>query len=218
MSRPLVSVCTGTWQRHELLLETIQNVRGQSYRPLEHLIVSDGRDPVLADLLASEREDRESCAHEILPFSSDVPIRFIELGRNWTTYLPNSRNAAPMIVAQLLAAGEYLCWLADDERMTPDHVASLVDLLESSGADFVYPKVRMWWKGTSPEQGWDIGTDPPQYGQITHVLYRATLLEQGLTRLGAGGSADWNQIDAWMRHGARWAHLPRVTFTHRADA
>lgn len=191
--------------RHELLLDAIENVRQQSYRPLEHVIVSEGPDPELHDLVQRETTYQ------------DVPIRFVELGRNWTTYLQNSRNAAPMIVAQLVAAGEYLCWLADDERLEYDHVESLVNLLESTGADFAYPRVRMWWNGTSPEQGWDIGTDPPQFGQITHVLYRAALLEQGITRLGAGGCSDWRQVEEWMQAGASWAHLPRVTMTHRAD-
>jgi GT2 family glycosyltransferase len=44
MRRPLVSVITPTWQRHELLLEAIENVRQQTYRPIEHVIVSDGPD------------------------------------------------------------------------------------------------------------------------------------------------------------------------------
>jgi glycosyltransferase involved in cell wall biosynthesis len=42
MKGKLVSVVTGTWHRHELLMEAIKNVRAQTYRPLEHVIVSDG--------------------------------------------------------------------------------------------------------------------------------------------------------------------------------
>lgn len=208
-ARPLVSVITGTWQRHDLLLGAIENVRRQTYRPLEHIIVSDGPDGELDELVA-EAERLDGSKYE------RIPIVFQECGRNWTTHLPNSRNAAPMIVGQLLARGECLTWLSDDERMQRDHIESLVDALESTGADFAYSKTEMYWIG-HPARRWVIGTDPPQMGQITNVLYRAKLLEAGLTRLGAGGTCDWDQIGRWVRAGARWAFVPRVTFEHRAD-
>jgi hypothetical protein len=38
MTRKLVSVITGTWQRHELLAEAIENVHAQTYRPLAHMV------------------------------------------------------------------------------------------------------------------------------------------------------------------------------------
>lgn len=206
--RKLVSVVTGTYQRHELLLEAIENVRQQTYRPLEHVIVSDGPDEELRLRLRAEND---------APYSDpDIPIAYAECGRNWTSYLANSRNAAPMIVGQLLARGEYLTWLADDERMATDHIESLVDALELIEADFAYSQTEMYWLG-HPDRRWVIGTDPPMGGQITNVLYRAKLLERGLTRLGAGGTADWDQIGRWVAGGARWAFVPRVTFEHRAD-
>jgi len=211
--RPLVSVVTGTWQRHELLLETIANVRQQTYPNLEHVIVSDGPDPRLATWASQDVGSRywPACGDP-----STVPIRFVELGRNWTTYLDNSRNAAPMIVGQLMARGDYQMWLADDERMTPDHIEGLVDHLESRNADFAYSMTRMWMKD-DPSRSWIIGEDPPRWGQITNVLYKASLIERGQMPLGAGASPDWHQIEAWMRSGARWAFRPEVSFEHRAD-
>lgn len=205
MDRKLVSVVTGTWQRHELLLEAIENVRAQTYRPLEHVIVSDGPDPELRAMIDADTEP-------------DVPIVYAECGRNWTTYLRNSRNAAPIMVAQLLARGEYLTWLADDERGTPDHIESLVNAMENAGADFAYSQTDCYWIGRPERQyRWIIGTDPPQCGQITNVLYRAKLLERGLTRLAADPCPDWDQISSWMKAGATWAYVPRVTFEHRCD-
>src|SRR5690606_13352843 len=105
--RKLCSVITGTWRRHALLMETVENVRQQSYRPLEHVIVSDGPDPTLRDTIALLQREADP---------ADPPIRFLELGRNWSTYLTNSMSAVPFAVAQWMAAGEYLCWWADDER------------------------------------------------------------------------------------------------------
>jgi hypothetical protein len=114
----------------------------------------------------------------------------------------------------LLAAGAYQTWLADDERMEPDHIESLVDALEAIGADFAYSRCALTWpSGRSAV----IGTDPPQLGQITNVLYRADLLKRGLYPFGAGMTSDWACIRRWMEAGATWAYTGRMTLTHRVD-
>jgi glycosyltransferase involved in cell wall biosynthesis len=207
--RRLVSVLTPTWQRAELLAGCIENVRGQTYRPLEHVIVVDGpgdRETARVALDALE------CAT-----TADVLVRFVPLGRNWSSYLVDSFVAAPTIVGMLLASGEYQTWLADDERMEPDHIESLVTALENAGADFAYGRVRMHAVGQLPEHGYDIGADPPQLGQITNVLYRADLLKRGLYPFGAGMTSDWACIRRWIDAGATWAYTGRLTLTHRVD-
>ena len=205
--RPLVSVLTPTWQRHDLLLGAIDDVIEQTYRPLELVIVSDGPDAALREIMDDlEGED------------GGVRIRFVELGRNWSTFLTNSFCAAPIVVAQLVARGEYQMFLSDDERMEPDHIASLVDALEAASADFAYSKVRMYYPHQTPDQGWDIGMDPPQSGQITNALWRADLLARaGLYPFGAGMTSDWQYISNWQSKGATHAFVNRVTMTHRAD-
>jgi GT2 family glycosyltransferase len=205
MSRKLVSVVTGTWQRHDLLLEAIENVRRQTYPNIEHVIVSDGLDNSLPPYAINLRDG--------LPAISQ---RHYSLGFNTSSLFENSYAAGPMLVGQLLARGEYLTWLADDERMQPDHVEALVGALEAEGADFAYSQTEMYYLGR-PEHRWTIGTDPPQCGQITNVLYRRQLLARGITRFGADPTPDWDQIKAWIDNGAIWAYVPRVTFEHRAD-
>lgn len=206
--RPLVSAITGTWQRHALLMEAIENLREQTYRPLEHVIVSDGPDPVLRELVARESGYQ------------DVPITFVELGRNWSTYLTDSMSAVPFGVAQWLARGDLIMWLADDERLlVPDAIASMVDLLEETGADFVYPRVNLWWKDR-PEKVWPIGEPTPRFGTVTHALHRADILDvpgAGF-RTHVGKANDWDQFERWMGAGKRWAFLDRVTLTHRIDS
>jgi hypothetical protein len=110
-----------------------------------------------------------------------------------------------------------LLWVSDDERMAPDHIEALVDLLESTDSDFVYPYVRM-----VPGPGIDmapniIGSDPPELGQVTHALFRAELLDYRGFMTHVGSGTDWDQISAWMKAGARWAMLDRVTLAHRVD-
>lgn len=213
-ARPLVSVVTGTWQRHDLLIEAIANVREQTYPNLEHVIVSDGPDPELYNLIASLRDDRESCPHEVY---RDVPIRFAELGRNWTAFCPDSFAAGAFKTAQFLARGDYQMWLSDDERMlVPDYVERMVRTLEETGADFAYSKVRMW-HADRPAQAWDMGDGRPSHGNITSAFYRSALLKHRMFELHVGSGTDWDQIAAWMAAGAKWAYIDETLFSHRID-
>ena len=207
MTRPLVSVITPTWQRPDELAEAIENVREQTYRPLEHVVVSDGPSADLLEMLGNLR----------FLDDLDVPIEHVQLGRNWSTFLLNSFCAAPLTVGMLVARGEYQMWLSDDERTTPDHITGLVDALEAQGADFAYGRVRMYRAGQNPEDGYEIGHNPPSLGQITNVLYRVELLKHGLYPFGAGMTSDWACIQRWIMYGATYAFVGRCTLTHRVD-
>ena len=203
--RPLVSVVTGTWQRHDLLMEAIANVREQTYPNIEHVIVSDGPDARLRDLIESRQ-------------SAVVPIRFAELGRQWSQFLGDSMSAAPFKVAQFLARGEYQMWFADDERMlVPDYIERMVRVLEETGCDFAYSKVRMWWADRPPEVAWDMGAPRPRHGNISSAFYRAELLKHRMFELHVGSGTDWDQISHWMQAGAKWAYVEETLFSHRID-
>lgn len=205
MGRPLLTVVTPTWQRKTLLLETIKHVREQTYRNLEHVIVGDGQDAELARVMSH--------------FAGGVPVHYMALARNWSGLMPDSFGIAPLTVGYLMADGEYIAPWCDDERaLAPDHLERLVDLLETTGADFAYPRVRIWRNGApdGPETA-VIGTDPPAYCQITHYVFRASCLWRfGMPQWGTH-PVDWSLIDQWMRAGATWAMLDDVTFSHRLD-
>jgi len=215
MSRKLVSVVTGTYNRHELLLGAIENVRAQTYRPLEHVIVADGPDQRLCDLILEQAY--ESAAR----FDDDdprrCPIRFAELGFWSSGLFTDSMSAAPFMVAQLLARGDYQVWQADDERfLVPDAIEKMVTTLEDYDADFVYPKVEMTWPDSDRRAV--IGCNPPRCGQVTHMLYRRDALDKGgLFRTHVGSGTDWDAFSRLMASGARWAFIPEVLLTHRVD-
>jgi GT2 family glycosyltransferase len=210
MTKRLVSVITPTWQRHDLLMECIENVRAQTYRPLEHIIVSDGPDPevdgLIGHTLATFRENDRTY----------IPTRFVELGRNWSTFLPNNFGIGPIVAGLLLARGEYVAVWCDDERAVPHHLAAMVDLLESSGVDFAYPVVQFYRNGQSPHDGYQIGSDPPVHGQFTHYVARITAFQKAMPQWGQH-PVDWTLCQSWMANGATWARLPELTFSHRAD-
>lgn len=206
-SRPLVSVITGTRDRLHLILDCIAQVRNQDYRPLEHVIVSDGPDQTLADLIDMVRP-------------SDVPIVYAQTGRVWSDELEASPGTVPFQVAQYLARGEVQMWLSDDEEMDPDHISLLVDLMEREQADFVYSKAFWYTNPDLPElqkYQYIIGSSPPRPDQITNCLYRTALLDYGKFETHLGRGTDWYQVSRWIEAGARYAFLNQVTFSHRAD-
>lgn len=209
--RKLVSVVTGTYNRHKLLLEAHANVRRQTYPNIEHVIVADGPDPELRQMIESRAFFGESEPVRL------VPVIFHELGFHSSSLFTDSISAAPFMVAQLLARGDYQMWLADDERMlVPDHIEQLVNLIEMYDADFAYPKVEMTWPDS--DRRTVIGMNPPRNGQFTHMLYRRDALDKGaLFRTHVGSGTDWDACARLMASGARWVFLNETTLTHRVD-
>lgn len=211
MSKPLVSAICGTWQRPDMLRELIENLRAQTYRPLELCIAIEPSE----DEAVNERYRQViEAARADTPA---IPIKFVELGRHWSRFLANSISAVPFQVAQWLSSGAYLCWAADDERFLPEHVEKLVALAEAEQADFVYPRMGCYWHGDlTRDLNW-IGSPQPSRGQITHALFRADLLDYRGFTTHVGSGTDWDQIGAWIDARARWAFLPEQTMTHRSD-
>jgi glycosyltransferase involved in cell wall biosynthesis len=209
--RKLVSVLTGTWQRSELLTECIENVRQQTYRPLEHVIVSDGVDRETARVALAALD----CADV-----ADMLVRYVPLGRNWTSFLTNSRNAVPFQVANWVAAGDYQVWLADDERfLVPDYIERMVGILEENPElDFVYPNVEVYYVWNESYR-FVIGSDPPRCGSVTHAVHRASILDVdgGGFRVHVGSASDWDQFERWIAAGKRWKHVPETLVSHRID-
>lgn len=209
--RKLVSVVTGTYNRPRLVSKCIQEVRKQTYPNIEHCIVSDGPDELLRAWANNGWTQIEGDAYK-------VPIKFAETGRQWSHFLANSISAVPYQVAQWLASGDYLMWLADDEEITEDHIESLVDLLETEDVDFVYSKTNIWFNPETGRVGENtIGVYPPINGQLTEALYRVELLDYAGFEPHVGSGTDWHQIQTWLDYGASCAFLDRVTHTHRVD-
>lgn len=213
MPKPLVSILTPTFNRHALLMEAIENVRSQTYRPLEHVIVSDGPDEDLYDLVTENIRTAWLSNREHY-----VPIHFFETGHHWTSMLTESYAAAPMMVAQLLARGTYQSWLADDERMAPEYIETMVSVLEKTGKDFAYPRV-CYYRWQMPDLALGIGCDPPRMGALTTIVYRASMLEKtkGPYRTHTGRANDWDFISRAMEGGASWVFVDKQLFSHRDD-
>jgi hypothetical protein len=212
MERPLVSVLTPTYQRHDLLLGLIANVKAQDYPNVEHVIVADGPDPEL-------RHELWAAGHrpaDLFTAGGSTRLKLVELGYNTSTFFPDSYCAGPNTVASLLARGAYQAWWSDDERAAPHYLTTMIDALEATGADFAYPRVA-YHRWDAPGYGVGIGSDPPKLGAITTVVYRTELLKRGLYLWNGERESDWKTIKRWMDAGACWAFVDQVLFSHRDD-
>lgn len=194
MSDPLVSVVTPTWDRHGLLVDRcIPSVLAQTYPNVEHVVVSDGPDPVLRDLVPS-----------------DPAIRFAELPQHdWQARWGHWARLAGIDMAK----GEIIAYLDDDNAFRPDHLRLLVDALLTSGADFAYSRMLVRGGGE-----YEVGTPPPAYAQIdtSIIVHRADLLQKA-TWQPSLPTIDWDLVSRWLGAGATWTWVAETTVDYYAS-
>lgn len=184
-----ISVITPTWMRHEVLLERcIPSVAAQTL-PVEHVVVSDGPDPVLRNLLAG------------------VDVVYAEVDQHHEDAVnvgARARNRGLEV-----ASGDLIAYLDDDNAFRPEHVERLAAALETHpDRDFAYS--RMFRHGLGDE----IGAEPPQHGRVDSSILmqrRYTHLRFGWWPVPSAYHVDWELVQAWVRAGARWVFVPEVT-------
>ena len=193
MAVPLISVITPTWQRHDLLLDRcIPSVAAQDYPAVQHVIVSDGPDNVLAGKIAGR-----SCGAVVwdaLP-AHDPAARWGHWAR---------------LRGLELATGEYIAYLDDDNAFRPGHLAKLAAALDADpSAGFAYSQIMMHNGGSS----YVVGVPPPAYGQIdtSAIMHRRGLLDTATWRDEGQVTIDWDIVERWLHAGTGWAHVPEVT-------
>src|SRR5262249_8511318 len=113
---PLVSVIIPTYNRPDRLRRAVESVLGQTHENVEVVVVNDDGVEV-EELLAG--------------FAERAKITYLKLGMN------RGRSAARH-AGRALAPGEFIAYLDDDDWYEPDHLATLVGTLHSSGAAVAY--------------------------------------------------------------------------------
>lgn len=200
-----MTVVTATWGRPKTILErAIPSVRAQDYRPIEHIIVTDGRDPDLNRVLNGAGYS------ETGRFA-----RLVSLGRNWTGFSGDGAiGAVPRLVGSYLAAGDYICYLDDDNEFLPHHVSTLAGLLESQNADLACSRYL--------HAGQPSGSPPPGRDRTdtSSFMHRASVLKHGSWGLD-GYAGDGLLVERWVAAGVKWAFTEEITMVlhaHRSGA
>jgi Glycosyl transferase family 2 len=192
--RPLpgVSVITPTWKRNVLLLNrAAPSVTAQTYPgEIEHIIVSDGPDPELA---------------ELVPGLHQLPVH----------HEMRNRGIVPRLFGTHQARHEIIAYLDDDNAWRPNHLELLVRALIGSNADFAYSRALCHDRDRSVR--YTIGTPVPQAGQIdTSLLVHYRDLLTPVTWQPSEQPADWDLVSRWVAAGAHWQFVPDVTMDYYA--
>ncbi|MCL4533651.1 MAG: glycosyltransferase [Bacteroidetes bacterium] len=208
--RPLVSVIIPTYNRPDRLKLAVESVLRQTYPNFEVIVVNDGGP-------AAEEAIKESYG--------GGRVWYVHVGRNL------ERSAARNLGLRL-ARGKYIAYLDDDDFYEPQHLETLVEALEASGAQVAYTDARRLWefkegdgyvvKRVDQPYSRDFESDAmlvSNYVPILCVMHARSCVEQtGLFDEQLTVYEDWEFFIRLSRK-FTFEHVPRVTcaFTHRVD-
>lgn len=205
-STPLVSVLVRTRDRPALLLNAVQSVVQQGYRPLELVIVNDGGSNSAQAIAAV-------CADAVLPW-------------RWLDNDGHGRSAAAN-TALAAATGKYCLFLDDDDWLDPGHIEALVAaLLQQSAIQqppvlAAYSSVRtVDADGTVDETAFNHDYDALRLRIENYIPIHAVLFARQLVDLGCRFDTaldrfeDW---DFWLQASEHTAllHIPVCTANYR---
>jgi glycosyltransferase involved in cell wall biosynthesis len=127
---PLVSVVVRTKDRPKLLRKAIQSIAGQTYRPIQVVLVNDGGCDLNLD--------------DLQGILGDVAVCYIRLETN-----TGRGNAGNIGIEN--AQGKYVGFLDDDDEYYPEHLITLVSFLEQSDYEVAYTDSLMVYKEYNPQ-------------------------------------------------------------------
>ena len=201
--RPLVSIIVRTKDRPELLKRALMSIAGQTYRPLEVVLVNDGG----CDL------DME----ELSGILGDVALNYRRLDKN------TGRSHAGNVGLEN-ASGLYVGFLDDDDQFYPEHVETLASFLLRGSCGVAYTDSYHVFQERIADKYVTVGKEVlysqefdrqklliSNYIPVLNVLFRKDLINTaGLIDEKLEAHEDW---DLWLRlsqHGD-FHHIKEIT-------
>lgn len=188
----LASIVTPTRpDRLDLLIDRcIPSVLRLDWPDVEHVIVSD-RNPALMPRMSA---DYSAYLHS-------GRIRVVEINETWRDGVKErSVGAVPWAAGSLLALGEWVGFLGDDDEILPDHIDRHVAAMTEHAADFSISRVQFVVGGT-PRQV--IGDDTFAHGHLDSdgIMCRATALRTATWTATGVDAADHRLVTDWRNAG-----------------
>lgn len=184
----LVSVITPTWQRHDLLLtRCVPSVQAQSWPRTEHLIVSDGPDPLLAQ------------------YPWPAGVRYFELPEHSGTRWGHQARLAGIAVSR----GQVIAYLDDDDAYRPHHLGTAVAaLLADPLTGFAVPRMIAHTRSGDAR----IGDGALARGRVTTsmIVHWREILDTG-TWQDVPAAPDWDLVRRWLDAGIGYASPDAVS-------
>jgi hypothetical protein len=190
-----VTVITPTWQRHGFLFDRcLPSVQAQDHPWVEHLVISDGPDPVLA-------------ARMITPWLDGWrKVWFRELPGHDPE--PHYGHHARAYAAEI-ANGDYITYCDDDDSLRPAHCALMAAALDGN-REAGFAVSRMMSHG--PHGDAVIGHGPVACGNVgtPMICHRRELLDvAGWDH--PGQYEDWDLVLAWINAGVSYIRVDDET-------
>lgn len=191
---PLVTVVTSSWQRaNTVVAHAVASVNRQTYPNIQHLVVIDGSDPATEESLTRAGYGQGLGNR-----------RFVPLGRNWSSLAATTGyGATARLVGSLLAAGDLVTYLDDDNDYEPGHIAEMVTLFENPEVQFA----------VSPWGGRHMAAPAVGCADTSGIMHRARLvMEHGGFDPRDGYEGDGCMVTRWADAGVTWSTKNTPTF------
>jgi glycosyltransferase involved in cell wall biosynthesis len=183
---PLVTVCVATYNRPKLLVgRCLPSLLNQTYRKIEVIIVGDASSEETVNTLSSIKDSR---------------VTFVNLSqRGIYPELPQLQwlvaGTAPANMALMLANGDYITHLDDDDEHLPTRIEQLVQTCKEQDADFLWHPFWIHRKDRAPTL---VNADHFRFGHVTtgSVFYRSWFkcIPWSLTAANLREPGDWNRF------------------------
>lgn len=138
MTKPQISIVIPTFQRRDLLDETLRSLEAQSYSDWECIVVDDGSSDGTKELVLAR-------------VAADPRYQWIEKPKGRPRGPSASRN-----IGFAASKGEFVLFFDSDDLLPPDHVRTCVERLSASEAEFIAYRIRFF-----PDDQPDNWTDSP---------------------------------------------------------
>jgi len=196
-SSPLVTVRIATYNRSEMLFtKAIPSLLNQTYKNFEVIVVGDH--------CTDDTEER-------INSMKDARFRFYNLTAR--SIYPEDRikkwqviGALPMNTAVMMAQGDWIAPLDDDDEFLPDHIEVLLNEAIQSKAELVYGA--MIQKNLVTGEELRIWSDQPRQAQVSlngsiYMRLLADIFQYDQYSWTIGEPADWNMCRRMIESGVR---------------
>jgi len=147
------SIIIPTFNRARLLIEALESVKAQSYRPLEIIVVDDGSTDETYNALRNWVKLNNE--------SADLAVRYIYQNNSGAS---SARNRGIQEIG-----GKYVQFFDSDDRMHPERLSVLADAFERENADFI----QTGFDGFDPVTGETVQTN---YGKADQDQFELALI------------------------------------------
>lgn len=191
--------------REDLLLDRcIPSVMRQSTSDMrvDHLVISDPN-PELAEQI-----------------KNDYPyVQFVQFNETWRDGTRDqSLGAFPWYIGTMLALGDFVGFLGDDDELMSHHVESHVTMMTRQNVDFTVSQVQFQINGVD---AFVVGDDTFEWCHLDsdgimcrRLAFRVANWDPFDLEPPTADAADYRLVRDWRRAGLVGAHIPYVTAIH----